>query len=376
MKKSFISVFLFLLLAVVMILITGCPFVKNKLPTATKVSGQEGNIDQNSSTFSWSGNDSDGTIAKYEYRKDGGAWTNHALNTSYNWNDYSEGPHKFEVRAQDNEGAYSNVVSWNFTYSPVVGMVLVEGGTFTMGDTWGDGYYDEKPTHEVTLTYDFYIGKYETIFDQYDAFCEATGRIKPDDEGWGSGTRPVIWVSWWEAIAYCNWLSVRCGLPVAYGLEGEANEGQLLDSSGNVTTDITEVVGYRLPTEAEWEYAARGGNKSNGHKYSGSDNVDNVAWYKDNSGNKTQEVGKKAPNELGIYDMSGNVWEWCSDWWYWYTETPKTNPYNSTACSARVGRGGGWGNDDDAGVRVAGRGSGSPTVTYNFLGFRICRTAP
>ena len=171
-----------------------------------------------------------------------------------------------------------------------------------MGDTWGDGYYDEKPTRKVMFTYNFYIGKNETTFDEYDAFCEATGRSKPRDSGWGRGSNPVIYVTWWNAIAYCNWLSEKEDLPKAYD-----SYGDLLDKDGMLTTDTSKVHGYRLPTEAEWEYAARGGNKSKGYKYAGSDNVDDVAWHASNSGYKSQEVGKKAPNELGLYDMSGNV---------------------------------------------------------------------
>ena len=468
MKKSFISVFLFLLLAVVILLITGCPwfwkegYVKNEPPEVNKVSGPDGEISENSSTFTWTGKEYDGTITKYEYRKDEGSWESNATNTSYTWNGYSEGPHKFEVRAkddngkystavswiftynkanqppvvakvsgpngetsengstftwtgsdpdgiienylfrkddwswesngtgtsytwngysegphkfevraQDNEGAYSNIVSWSFTYSTGVGeMVLVEGGTFMMGDEFGDLVDFCRPVHEVTLTYDFYIGKYETTFDEYDAFCVVTGRSKPNDEGWGRGSRPVIYVSWRDAIAYCNWLSEKEGLPKAYD-----TIGNLLDKDGKVTTDITKVPGYRLPTEAEWEYAARGGNDSNGYMYSGSDDVDEVAWYYSNSGDKTHEVGKKAPNELGIYDMSGNVWEWCSDWWYDYTETTKINPYNGTAGSYRVERGGSWYKVATC-ARVANRGNYSPTETYSGLGFRICRTVP
>ena len=237
-----------------------------------------------------------------------------------------------------------------------------------MGDTWGGGDSDEKPTHEVSFTYDFHIGKYEVTFDEYDAFCNATGKSKPSDQGWGRGRRPVINVSWWDAIAYCNWLSKEEGLPVAYD-----DKGNFLDKDGNVTTDPSKVIGYRLPTEAEWEYAARGGNKSKGYKYSGSDNVGDVAWYFSNSGSKTQEVGKKAPNELGIYDMSGNVWEWCSDWYGPYSSTAKTNPYNGTAGSDRVVRGGSWGGDATY-ARVANRFYSSPAGTFNDLGFRICRT--
>jgi formylglycine-generating enzyme required for sulfatase activity len=248
-------------------------------------------------------------------------------------------------------------------------MVLVERGSFTMGDTWGGGDSDEKPTHEVSFTYDFHIGKYEVTFDEYDAFCNATGKSKPSDQGWGRGRRPVINVSWWDAIAYCNWLSEKEKLPKAYD-----SKGNLLDKDGRVTTNPSEVVGYRLPTEAEWEYAARGGNKSKGYKYSGSDNVGDVAWYTSNSGSKTQEVGKKAPNELGIYDMSGNVWEWCSDWYGPYSSTAKTNPYNNSG-SNRVLRGGGW-IINAADARVAYRDYDAPALTSVYLGFRIARTVP
>ena len=250
------------------------------------------------------------------------------------------------------------------------GMVLVEKRAFAMGDTWGDGDSDENPVHDVTFTYNFYMGEYEVTFYEYDAFCEATGRSKPKDEGWGRGTRPVINVTWWDAIAYCNWLSEKEKLPKAYD-----SNGNLLDKDGRVMTDPLKVVGYRLPTEAEWEYAARGGNKWKwGQEYSGSYVVDRVAWYISNSGGKTQEVGKKAPNELGIYDMSGNVREWCSDWYADYFSSAQTNPYNNSG-SYRVVRGGSW-YDLAAGVRVADRSFHSLTYTSSHLGFRIARTAP
>ncbi|WP_213699145.1 formylglycine-generating enzyme family protein [Acetomicrobium sp.] len=262
--------------------------------------------------------------------------------------------------------------TYMFTFESVMASrgVLVEGGTFTMGDTWGGGDSDERPTHKVTFTYDFYIGKYEVTFDEYDAFCNATGKSKASDSGWGRGTRPVINVTWWDAIDYCNWLSEKEKLPKAYD-----SDGNLLDKDGRITIDPSKVVGYRLPTEAEWEYAAKGGNKSEGYKYSGSDNVSDVAWYSSNSGSKTQEVGKKAPNELGLYDMSGNVWEWCSDWYGSYSSSAQTNPYNSTAGSYRVFRGGSWSNVATY-TRVADRGSFSPSGTRYRLGFRICRTVP
>jgi len=253
------------------------------------------------------------------------------------------------------------------------GFVLVKRGCFTMGDTWGEGLWFEFPVHQVTLTYDFYIGIHEVTFAQYDLFCDDMDRPKPWDRGWGRGQKPVINVTWWDAIAYCNWLSQREGLPVAYRLQGEVGEGNLVDTNGVLTLDITKVVGYRLPTEAEWEYAAKEGERNSVFRYSGSENVEEVAWYSDNSGIRSKEVGTKEPNALGIYDMSGNVWEWCTDRWYDYTATPKENPYVSSG-SNRVVRGGSSGNIA-FGVRVTFRVYQSPTFTDDYTGFRVARTA-
>ena len=246
-------------------------------------------------------------------------------------------------------------------------LIYIEGGSFIMGDTWGDEYSDEKPTHRVKLTYDFCVGEYPVTFDEYDRYCRETGTEKPYDSGWGRERRPVINVSWFNAIEYCNWLSEKEGLSKAYD-----NKGNLLDKDGRVTTDSSKVVGYRLLTEAEWEYAAKGGNQSKGYIYSGSDKVNHVAWYASNSRSKTQEVGMKEPNELGLYDVSGNVWEWCSDWYGSYSSSSQTNPYNSSG-SYRVERGGSC-YSFATGVRVAYRNRSSPTYTFNVIGFRIGRT--
>jgi len=296
--------------------------------------------------------------------------SNLSYGTTYYW----------KVVAKDSKGATTEGPLWSFStyidltlYKPstvVPPVILVEKGSFTMGDEIGDLWNECRPVHQVTLTYNFYIGKYETTFDEYDAFCEATGRVKPGDEGWGRKIRPVINVGWWDAIDYCNWLSEKEKLPKAYD-----NNWNLLDKDGKVTTDPSKVVGYRLPTEAEWEYAARGGNKSKGYKYSGSDTVGDVAWYDSNSQSKTHEVGTKAPNELGLYDMSGNVYEWCSDWYGNYSSSAQTNPYNYTPGSNRVDRGGSWGSTATV-ARVAYRDRVSPTSTGIYRGFRICRTVP
>ena len=253
------------------------------------------------------------------------------------------------------------------------GMVFVEGGSFQMGNTRNDpeGYSDEKPVHTVSFTYAFEIGTHEVTFEQYDAYCADTGAVYPDDEGWGRGTRPVINVGWYNGITYCNWLSEQEGLAVAYD-----SEGNLLDKYGRLTEDITEVEGYRLPTEAEWEYAARGGHKSlRDYKYAGSDDLESVVWYWFNSdtgsGRKTHPVRLKAANELGLYDMGGNVWEWCHDWYGSYGSSSQTNPIGPEAGPRRVIRGGGW-NTDERNCRVARRRNYS-FRSYN-LGFRLART--
>jgi len=257
-------------------------------------------------------------------------------------------------------------------------MVLVERGVFMMGDTWGGGRSDERPVHEVTFTYDFYMGRYQVTFEEYDRFCAETGRPEPSDEGWGRGNRPVMNISWWDAIAYCNWLSEKEGLPIAYRLRGESDEGQLLDEEGKVTTDIREVAGYRLPTEAEWEYAARGGSSRIIYRYSGSNNVDEVAWYWDNSFNERlgertpMPVKQKNPNTLGIHDMSGNVWEWTTDRWYLYSDEPALDPYIHTGLS-RMMRGGSFSYPASA-SGIAYRFSAAPELISRDLGFRIART--
>ncbi len=270
-------------------------------------------------------------------------------------------------------------------------MVIVKSGSFQMGNTRNDseGFEREKPIHDVELTYEYCIGKNPVTFEEYDEFCEATGREAPHDEDWGRGKRPVINVTWKDAIEYCNWLSRREGLSYAYD-----PEDTLLDGNGKITTDIMQVNGYRLPTEAEWEYAARGGHKHvKLYKYAGSNRMDEVGWYWKNSGderlegtdsdwdwdaiiannNRTQEVGQKKANELGLHDMSGNVWEWCHDWYGEYTSDPQVNPIGPNKGTYRVERGGSW-YINSCGTRIAIRFMLTPIYCYNNLGFRLART--
>jgi formylglycine-generating enzyme required for sulfatase activity len=253
--------------------------------------------------------------------------------------------------------------------------------TFLMGNTLdpADGDFMEKPVHGVVLTYQFEIGTYEVTFDQYDAYLLVTGQPTStiNDHNWGRGNRPVIHVTWYDAVRYCNWLSDQVGFPRAYS----EDTWELLDGSGLTTTDITTVKGWRLATEAEWEYSARGGSvdivdgvETNDYLYVGSDTLDGVGWYRDNSGLETQPVGQKTANEMGLYDMSGNVWEWCHDWYGSYDSSTKTNPIGYDGGSERVSRGGCWYNFTPD-CRTAGhRYYLTPSYSANNIGFRIART--
>ncbi|MDP8211053.1 MAG: SUMF1/EgtB/PvdO family nonheme iron enzyme, partial [Candidatus Stygibacter australis] len=234
-------------------------------------------------------------------------------------------------------------------------MVFVEGGTFQMGSSSGDD--DEKPVHSVTVS-DFYIGKYEVTQGEYEAVM---GKNPSNFKDSGKDA-PVEQVSWYDAVEYCNKLSDQEGLDRCYSGSGE-----------NIKCDF-DANGYRLPTEAEWEYAALGGNKSKGYKYSGSNGLKQVAWYKDNSGSKTHSAGGKQANELGVYDMSGNVWEWCWDWKGDYSSGLQNNPRGSSSGSSRVFRGGCWSSYASY-CRTAYRYIISPGYSFSYLGFRVVRSS-
>ena len=219
-----------------------------------------------------------------------------------------------------------------------IDMVRVEAGTFTMGATaeMKDPNDDEKPTHRVTLTNDYYIGKYEVT----QALWKAVMGNNPSN--FKGDNLPVEKVSWDDCQEFISKLNRITGKTL------------------------------RLPTEAEWEYAARGGNNSRGYQYSGSNNLSDVAWFRGNSGGKPHAVGTKQPNELGIYDMSGNVDEWCQDW-YWYgaySSSSQVNPTGANSGSYRVCRGGSWGCIARI-CRSSYRYCGTPVSRYTFLGLRL-----
>ena len=239
-------------------------------------------------------------------------------------------------------------------------MVWVDGGTFQMGSD--QGVNDEKPVHAATLD-GFWIGKYEVTFAEYDLFCAATARAKPDDEGWGREKRPVIHVNWFDAVAYCNWLSAQDGLVPAYAITADTIVALRMQANG-----------YRLPTEAEWEYAARGGKAGGTNVYSGgNDNdLDAIAWYSANARGKTQPVGLKKANELGVYDMTGNVREWCYDFFSSYPANAVANPGGRATGKDRVLRGGRW-DRNPVQLRSTYRAYTQPKYQDYGTGFRLTR---
>jgi len=222
-------------------------------------------------------------------------------------------------------------------------MVHVEGGTFQMGATseQKDPYVLEKPVHRVTLS-DYYIGETEVTQGLWEAVMGSNpSNFKGND-------LPVEMVSWDDCQKFIKKLNRLTGRR------------------------------FRLPTEAEWEFAARGGNKSRGYQYSGSDNIAEVAWYTSTTNDKgTKNVKTKQSNELGLYDMSGNVWEWCQDRYGWrheryggYSSSAQTNPQGPSSGSYRVVRGGGWRIDARL-CRVSYRAYYTPDFRYFILGLRL-----
>ena len=230
----------------------------------------------------------------------------------------------------------SNTISISVKDGISIEMVKVEAGTFMMGATpeMEKPNSDEKPLHQVTLINDYYMGKYKVTQALWEAVMGSNPSYFKGDN------LPVEKVSWNDCQEFISKLNSLTGRK------------------------------FRLPTEAEWEYAARGGKKSRGYQYSGNSNITDVAWYDGNSGSKTHPVGTKQANELGIYDMSGNVYEWCSDWYGSYSSSSQTNPTGADSGSSRVIRGGCW--DGFARFcRLSYRGRIPPYICSYYLGLRL-----
>lgn len=265
-------------------------------------------------------------------------------------------------------------------------MVKVTGGSFQMGMKLENANGSNiEPIHSVIVN-DFYISKYPVTVAEFRQFVDATGYRTEAEKGnggwiysgiwklgiWRMGSDaswknpnyelednyPVTLISWNDAVQYCNWLSQEEGLTPVYSV------------TGTVVTLNTAATGYRLPTEAEWEYAAKGGIMAEGYTYAGSNIADDVMWYNGNGDNKSHEVGQKQANELGLYDMSGNVWEWCWDIYGDYEDTDQTNPIGALSGENRVRRGGCWGSPVKFGLSVY-RDSSAQSNRGSNIGFRL-----
>ena len=269
------------------------------------------------------------------------------------------------------------------------GFVLIPAGTFQMGSN--EGYDSNKPVHEVKITKPFYMGKYEVTQAEYEKYCSYTGSNSPNSSYGDGDNYPAYYVSWYDVLVYCNKRSIAEGLTPCYSIIDSTNPeewGELPTAWDDPLCDTWDVAtcdfnanGYRLPTEAEWEYAARAGdNTVDSLTYSGTSDVNKLgdyAWYNDNSNSTTHEVGTKKANAFGLYDMSGNVNEWC---WNWYTDSYDTtteggnNPTGSSAGSYRVCRGGSWYFIANS-ASVSRRSNSSPFCRDGYLGFRVVRQA-
>ncbi len=219
-------------------------------------------------------------------------------------------------------------------------MIAVEGGKFVMGDDFFVGFKEEFPLHEVHLT-GFSIAETETTVEQWRVYCADVGVAMPSPPAWGWNDQdPICMISWEQALAYTQWLSKKTGKA------------------------------YNLPTEAQWEYAAKGGSKHQGYKFSGGQWPDALGWFQENSDRRLHPVKQKRPNELGLYDMTGNVAEWCLDWMGDYTKTKKTNPKGAVEGRTKVYRGGCF-IFNYRSCRIAYRNATLPNFTGNFIGFRV-----
>lgn len=234
-------------------------------------------------------------------------------------------------------------------------MIKVEGGTFTMGATSEQGsdvYDNEYPAHQVTLS-TYYMG--ETVVTQslWEAVMGTTVCQQRVKSGGSASTHKGIGYDY--PMYYVNWEECQ----------------DFISKLNDILSSQLGGKKFTLPTEAQWEYAARGGNKSRGYKYSGSDDLSKVGWYNDNSGRSTRPVASKRRNDLCLYDMSGNVYEWCADWYGDYSNLPQTDPQGPESGEDHICRGGGW-NDGAWGCRVSYRNYDAPSSCFSDLGFRLC----
>ena len=274
----------------------------------------------------------------------------------------------------------------NQTREILLDMVWVEGGSFERGRALGTaGSGDINPVHTITLS-GFYISRDLVTQAQFEAIMGINPSWFTTSPDGNPSNLPVEGVNWYHAIVFSNRLSIMLGLMPAYEIEHHLQPGIWTsnpDDWGAIPTSsngrwnavriVADSTGYRLPTEAQWEFAAKGGNtRPNDFFFSGSNNANDVAWLLENSGGRTHEVRRLAPNGLGIYDLSGNVYEWVWDWLGGYSSEPMHDPLGVSSGSVRVMRGGGF-RSPASGAGIVGRGHSNPADTWPSGGFRLVR---
>ncbi len=249
-------------------------------------------------------------------------------------------------------------------------MIKVDGGTCMVGATKKDqlAENDERPQHKVTVS-TFYMSKFEVTVWDWKEYCKATGATMPPKQSWGwNDDFPITNITWEDAVQYCNWLSKKQGFTPVYTRRGPR---YVCNFKAN---------GFRLPTEAEWEYAARGGNKSENYRYAGGNDLDLISWNVLNSEGRPHAYGSKYPNELGIYDLTGNVWEWC---WDFYNKDHfraiKKNPMidpnfrGPIQGEKHIVKGGSWDSKQPF-CRISNKVATLSGNTHKFYGMRLVQT--
>ncbi len=307
---------------------------------------------------------------RVEKRTNGGNWelvTDMAANSNAYTDEFSK-YQTYSYRVYCFYDIYNSDYSNEVQITPTdLDYVPVQNGTFSMGGAADTPEDNELPVHEVTIS-GFYLSKYEVTQALWSQIMGSN-----PSEFTGDLQRPVEQISWFDALKFCNKLSIYRGLTPCYSINGVTNPDSWAD--GFAPECNWAANGYRLPTEAEWEYAAKGGSNQQNFIYSGSNSLDQVGWYNGNAGNTTFPVGLKDVNTIGTYDMSGNVWEWCWDWYGDYTGNAQINPTGPIIGSSRIARGGGlYGYGvDGSWCRNTNRGSDSPGSVNMIVGLRPCR---
>ncbi|NOR45087.1 MAG: SUMF1/EgtB/PvdO family nonheme iron enzyme [Candidatus Delongbacteria bacterium] len=353
----------------------------NSAPVVSSISAEISSVEQGGViTLTCDATDADGDALTYSWSATGG--TISGTTSIETWTAPMSAAY-YTITCEISDGTDTDTGTKSIYVLPA-DMVVVQGGTFQMGDHFGGGYPAELPVHSVVVS-DFIIGKYEVTQSEWVTY------MPTDTYDYGVGDNyPAYYVSWYEIMFYCNERSIAESIDPCYTISSSTNPddwGAIPPATFPASNDSTwdavicdwSANGYRLPTEAEWEYAARGGiHNADDYLYSGSDTIDDVAWYNVNSVNVSHPVGTKVSNQLGIHDMTGNCYEWCWDWsdYDYYQACDSlgtvTDPYGPVSGSDRFLRGGYFDGDDDEST-VASRYDDGPSEGSRTEGFRVVR---